>query len=381
MNRALLQKRFWMTSTGVKLIRGIAISDLHLGCPRVPAAHTHQALQEWLYPQLTDNLDILFISGDFFDTLLDMDGKAGYVAVNIINDLYELAVKHKFYIRILRGTFKHDRRQVQFFNLNETLTLHKSPQILVVDEAKIEYISALNLHVMYLPDELHDDIYSIINCLLKQHRLTQVDFIINHGYFEHLLPKGIPHIPKNTLNLDRVQTYVKGCIFNGHVHTANVYRNVINVGSFDRLAHGEESPKGYFKFTYDFHKVQSAFVENKSASWFKTYTYDEHTTLNQFIKWVEAQHLRSDYLYHLRLYGPDRPIRVELETYIQTKYDLVRITRKLTNEVSTDMNDVEDTDEVELLPLTEQNLPNTIEQFLDYKLTLNEINEILNELT
>jgi len=357
-------------------MRGAVISDLHTGHPQVPAVNLREALIRWCYPRLK-GIEILFISGDFFDVLLDLNSKAGYCAGMIINDLKQLAYSEHFYIRVLRGTFKHDRHQNHFFLTDQDPGLNGSPLVSVIDTPSVEYISSLNINILYLPDEMPGDIYDTIENLASVNHIDKFDFIINHGYFEHLLPRGIPSMPKNTLNQQRINKYVKGCVFNGHVHSTSVYHNVVNVGSFERLCHGEEESKGFYLFDYDYHKVKLEFVENKSATWFKTFKYNEKTTLDGFITWITQQGLDPERAYHLRLYGENLNIKAELESYVRQVYPFVLVS---ICDLSTVKQNVSTTTFVmeELPPVTEANLAETIYEHIEHKLTVEQIKEVLN---
>ena len=57
-----------------------------------------------------------------------------------------------------------------------------------------------------------------------------------------------------------------GLIFIGHVHKSSQYGRIIAQGSFDRLSHGEEDPKGHMRATRKTDGTHDiVFIENKKA--------------------------------------------------------------------------------------------------------------------
>ena len=91
-------------------------SDFHVGHTKTTPDVMHANMKKYLYPALTPEVDLFIISGDFFDTLLDMNGIAGYTAARIIQEIKDICFKNKILLRITRGTFTHDRHQNQFFS-------------------------------------------------------------------------------------------------------------------------------------------------------------------------------------------------------------------------------------------------------------------------
>jgi hypothetical protein len=78
-------------------------------------------------------------------------------------------------------------------------------------------------------------------------------------------------------------SFTRHFIFIGHVHTHSVVGNAIAQGSFDRLKHGEEEPKGFVIAYIDEDNGDHVFfVENTKARIYKTvqcYKMDLESTL------------------------------------------------------------------------------------------------------
>ena len=108
--------------------------------------------------------------------------------------------------------------------------------------------------------------------------LSRVDLAIMHGAFEYQLPAAAPGVKHNA---DAWLNLVRYLIFIGHVHDFSTYDRIIAQGSFDRLGHGYESPKGHVRATlYPDGTYEARFIENEGAMLFKTVdcvglTYDQ----------------------------------------------------------------------------------------------------------
>lgn len=252
----------------------MSISDVHLGRGRIDPSVIPNHLRQEFLPHLTDEVDLLCISGDFFDRPLVLGSQAANEAIMLIHEIVNLSEQHDFLIRIIRGTTLHDRKQNWYFNVpNVSKDRHGNERVKIYDDIEVEFIKGLDVSMLYIPDDLpHQDVLVAVQNKLAACGISRVTFCMHHGYFNYLLPKNIPIKPHNTLNEDLLEGMVEGCILNGHVHTASTYKRIINNGSFDRLAHNEEEKKGFFKIQYDpdTKKTSYQFIENKQATIFKT---------------------------------------------------------------------------------------------------------------
>ena len=387
-------------------LNGASISDIHVGHKKVTADVMHMSLKKSLYPRLmTGELDVLYIGGDFFDTLLDMNGLAGYHAAAIIRELIDLAWEYKFFIRVLRGTFSHDRLQNQFFLLadasemvdnnakaSEPRMLKGDPLVRYFDSITIEYMKTYDIHVLYVPDDLpYEDATPVIKKIIAEHQLDKVDIAVVHSYFRHLLPHGMPHVPNNTYDAEVFSDMVKGVVLNGHVHKSCVFHKVITNGSFERLNHGEEEAKGFFCFEYDKEneKCTHEFVENIHASIFRDINLSKYRTeregLEAYTSWL-TNLLQNDnsscHRVHVRVISDDLILRQAIIAYTKSNYDNVLITGK--SLVTYDIPEEEVITHTADLPnITEDNLPVMISDHLfktiDVDINPAEILEVLND--
>jgi len=257
------------------VVKYLLLTDVHLGNPGIDPKMLHLKFKKYLYPELK-NIDILVLGGDFWDTLLHMDSPSSLTAVSIIGELMEMAYEYDYVLRILRGTITHDRNQNQFFQISD------DGRIRTINSIDIEYLERFDQWILYMPDDIPGDHMEIAKQKMRDLQLDKVDVIIHHGYFAHMLPPGIPMEPPHTLTVDKVNAaFSPIVVFNGHVHTPGVYRNVISGGSFERFAHGEEHNKGFF--LVDVNKsqrtVSSRFIINEDATVYVTCDLRGHQTV------------------------------------------------------------------------------------------------------
>ena len=356
----------------------LAISDVHIGCPRLNPKLLHDKFKKFLYPQVTSDISILFICGDFFDNLLNLNAYAAFVAMDIIKELKHLCRSVGCDLRVLRGTFTHDRDQPKHFVNGED---PEDTSVKLYDKFSIEHHSKTGLNILYIPDNIKfNDVYESIHELLKGHNLEKVDILVHHGYFKHILPeallvKGLPH---GCLEVEKIQKYVKGCVLNGHVHISSIYQNVISIGSFDRLAHGEEEPKGFYRIDIDGNDYRFKFIENKDATKFITYnllTFTSEQALDyfssEFSKLVEQ--LRDNEPIRVRVISDDKAIiegctQIAKGMYSNVMIDQGTIAKRcnLIENVTTDLSElpiITDSNLLELLmPILKKQNPNVREE-------------------
>jgi DNA repair exonuclease SbcCD nuclease subunit len=251
----------------------LTISDIHLGHQRNNTADIIRNLNLAINDNYeTSELDIIFLAGDVFDRLLTFQEDCISEITLWIERLLRLCDKYKITLRVLEGTPSHDWKQSKNFEPIFS-SMHSNCDFKYVDTLSIEYIDKFKIHVLYVPDEWDKDPANTlqqVKNLLKDRNIEKVDFAVMHGNFEFQLPSFIKKIPRHDSQeyLDLVKHY----IFIGHIHTFSSLDRIIAQGSFDRLSHGEEEPKGYVKATIDLQTNERNFffIENKNARIYKT---------------------------------------------------------------------------------------------------------------
>lgn len=264
------------------------ISDIHLGHRSNDTTRIIDDLSREIFSKkLLSKINMLFLAGDVFDRLLQLDYPALPEIDTWIARLLIECQKAGVLLRVLEGTPSHDRGQNERFETIYGLIDSKT-DFKYVKELSIENIPAFNCNVLYVPDEWRADnaqTFAEIQELLKKNSLKQVDLVIMHGQFEYQLP----------IKLDRAVVHdeqaftkiAKVAIFVGHIHTHSRSGKIIAQGSFDRLRHGEEEPKGYVWASIKSDRISVEFIENKNARIYKTvkvYGLDIQSTLDKIEK-------------------------------------------------------------------------------------------------
>ena len=250
-----------------KELKIASVSDIHLGHRTNKTTDIVKNLRTAFPDNLeTGELDIIFIAGDVFDGLLTLDDNPYIADIDLwIGNLLSICSKRNIILRVLKGTPSHDWDQSKRFEIIKQVCKYEC-DLKYVDNLHIEFIEALGINVLYIPDELESTSEKTLNRvkdMIKSKGLETVDYAIMHGQFEFQLPefvKAQKHDSSEYLNL------VSGLIFIGHVHKSSQFKRIIAQGSFDRLSHGEEEPKGHMRAIRKkdgTHEI--TFIENKNA--------------------------------------------------------------------------------------------------------------------
>lgn len=246
-------------------------SDIHLAHKANDTLSIIRMLETEIFEKkLLDKIDILFLAGDTFDRLIQLDypylPDIDAFAAKLIR---ECELKNVI-LRIMEGTPSHDRRQPERFKTIFEI-IHSNADFAYVDTLRIEYIAKYDAHVLYIPDEWkadNDETLQEVKALMASKGLEQVDIAVMHGQFSYQMPAHIKGLPIH--DAEAYQKLVRTVIFIGHVHTHSRYGKIVAQGSFDRLRHGEEEAKGYVIARIKNNGVTISFIENKAARIYKT---------------------------------------------------------------------------------------------------------------
>lgn len=330
-----------MITNGLKYI---VISDIHLGNKRNKTKDILNALYAFFEPYTArDDIDIIFLAGDVFDGLLDLSDEAVYDISLWMRWLIRYCARCDVKLRILEGTPRHDRQQSRLFEIVKTVDSSASgADVLYVKTLNIEYIRDYDIYVLYVPDEWNsstDKTLSQVKQLMSSIGIDKVDISIMHGMFGYQVPKGVTTIPTHSeieyLGLTRYYIHI------GHDHTFSMYERIIVNGSFDRLCHGEENPKGGVEISI--RKDGSSefwFIENKLAKKFITLVINSRD-IESIIKYIQrkVKNLPADS--YLRIKAKrDHPALLGIEQ-IKSYFPLLNITKMPVDE--------EDDDEYQLM--------------------------------
>jgi len=364
-----------MTSNGTNL-NIVHVSDLHIGKAAIDPTHIHNNLKRYLYSKLNSNTDLLFITGDVWDTLLYLNSKAARVGLAIIGELNELALRYDFLLRVVDGTFRHDRKQNTAFTAGSDTENTK-----VYDCIAIEHIPKYDIDVLYLPDDLpyENTVLTAIREIVTSTLIdkTWVNIIAGHGYFEHVLPVGIPHVPNNTYTHRELSKFVNGPILFGHDHRRSQFKNVSYAGSFERLEHGAEDRKGFNCLTYNTttHKTEVEFIENEQSVIFKTIDLTAHEdeediddAVQKYIAWLDnvITGNNSEHKIYIRVATNNISLAQGLTGYTRTKPNVHITTKRPDKSKKANPNAL--IFEPSVLPvITPQNLDISVQKYLSEK--------------
>lgn len=266
-----------------------SISDVHLAHRNTPTSHILSNLYE-AFPdnQETADLDIIFIAGDFFDRLLTYPDDDIVEIERFVVYLEKLCAKHDIVLRVLEGTRSHDWKQSSLF-LRVAEWAKVSCDVQYFCEPIIEYLEKFDIHILYIPDEWDDDTNKTLNLvkdMMHARGLEKVDFAVMHGQFEYQLPE-VVSAPKH--DSGAYLDLVRYLIFIGHVHMFSNFERIYAQGSFDRLTHGDEVPKGHIRARVRKNgDYRITFVENKKAKIYKTISCS-NLTLEETLAEIELK--------------------------------------------------------------------------------------------
>jgi DNA repair exonuclease SbcCD nuclease subunit len=252
-------------------LRIATFSDVHLGHRRTPTESIIENLKRDIPDTAeTGKLDVIFIPGDLFDRFLTLPDTNVYEIHAWIARLLRTCKRRDIVLRVLEGTPSHDWKQSRLVeSINENTGIDADARH--VPDLSIEHHQRFDMDIMYIPDEWssdNDDTWKQVQQLLSEHRLEQVDFILMHGQFPYQLP---PHVNVPTHDPDRYVSICRHYVFCGHVHIPSRYENIIVPGSYDRLTHGEEHPKGHWRVLVNPKgDDEVVFYENHGATLYKS---------------------------------------------------------------------------------------------------------------
>lgn len=231
-------------------LRIASFSDVHLGHPQTPTSLIVDNLRTYGFPNTaeTGELDLILLGGDLFDEgLLYTDDTVDIIELWMLSFL-KLCAGRNIILRVLEGTPSHDRKQSRRFDhLIQTHDLKLDFKY--VTEISVETIEALGITMLYVPDFTSPDtdkIWKQVQQVMAQAGLTAVDYANIHGAFTYQMPP-IERVQNACHAMERYLGIVENYIFTGHIHLPSVYERIYSNGSFDRLNHGEEEPKGHWR--------------------------------------------------------------------------------------------------------------------------------------
>jgi hypothetical protein len=244
-------------------------SDIHLGHHRTKTDFIVNNMSKAFFDTgILTTIKLFVIAGDFFDRLLMLPVEDVRTIEDWIVKFLCICERHGVIVRILEGTPSHDWKQSRIFD-DKNRHLGNKVNLKYVETLSVEYIPELEASVLYVPDEWAeeaDDTWRQVTTLLRGMGMDKVDFAFMHGCFKYQLP--IQSVASH--DEERYLSIVREGIWIGHHHLHTRHDRIFAQGSFDRLSHGEEKPKGFAIYRVEGDKRTFEFVENPGAKIYKT---------------------------------------------------------------------------------------------------------------
>lgn len=253
----------------------VVTSDIHLGHRKTPTIHICNSFRKCILSEKNKSVEVIFISGDFFDRLLDLNSKEILLIIDLFTDILNYCFANNIALRVLEGTSSHDNMQSQLLVKLNDIRKNKC-DLRYFKVLDIEYIERLQKYVLYIPDEWtnsHEELESQIIQKLYDNNIQAVDIAILHGQFKYQFA-GRPYTGFY-FKEEYFLKIVKGFIHIGHYHIYSKLDRIIANGSLERIKHDEESPKGYVVVKDNNYE----FVENPYAYTYKTISITNKTTI------------------------------------------------------------------------------------------------------
>lgn len=301
----------------------LSISDIHLGHKKTTTDFIINNLNKYVTNDLVlKDINLLFIVGDLFDQQLTLSSKEIILIDLWIAKLLKLCKKYNISLRVLEGTPSHDRKQSErFITISSIMKDNYDDQIDVkyVDNLSIEYLDKYNINILYVPDEWSNSVnetFIQVKNLLKSKSLSKVDYSLIHGMFDFQCPD-IKNIEKHS-SKDYLEI-TNNLVFIGHIHQHSKFDRIISHGSFDRLSHNEEEPKGFIIANID-KEFNVKFIENKNAKKYITINIsnlNSEDALNKIDKVIKKIPKKS----FIRLKGEKNNSIFNNLNFFRTKYE------------------------------------------------------------
>ncbi len=318
--------------------RVLVFSDVHLAHNKTPTEHIVANLRSEINSRLEkEHFDAVFLAGDLFDYLIHLNDLRLSSIIAWASSFLTICSVKGIALRVLEGTPLHDRRQSKLFEYIQAILpkeIKDNLDLKYHSTMTIEYVKKLQMNVLYVPDNFtnsSEETFGLVKKELKRNDLDTVDLAIMHGMFEHQLEHvNDPAIVKATHQSVNYLSIVRHYIFVGHHHEHSVFKRILVEGSFDRLKHGEEHPKGFLIAQLEDNPDNDSyyFIENKNAKVYKTIEIKtkDIDKFNQDLKKIlgsvpEKSHIRL-------IIDKDNPIYLHMDKIID-QYPDYHITKKL----------------------------------------------------
>lgn len=321
------------------LYKLLVIGDIHFGY--YPAELLYKEFK-LVINNITKDIDVVFIAGDYFDTKLSLSSKHSIYAIKTFCDILDKCEQTNTKLRMIRGTASHDPEN-QLVNLSSIAKSSKVDFKLYLTVGEEELFPDFN--VLYVPEEYmenKDDYY-------KEFFNKKYQCIIGHGMFEET-----NYVTNKTLNMKKypvfnsafIEKICDGPIIFGHIHKSQKIRNrIMYTGSFTRSRYGEEEDKGFIISTYETenNSTDFKFIVNDKATKFDTVSILDTSEIFSLLLNEQIQFIKE----MISTYKKDK-LRIKInipKTYDNTKVFIDSVTTVFGNMENVDIVIMDNTKE------------------------------------
>lgn len=355
----------------MKPVLSLNLSDVHLGHRRLDPEIMCHKLWAFIEPKL-EGINLLVLEGDLFDTAVGFSDTASRYILGFLIKLLKKCEALDITVRLLLGTFSHDRRQIiNVVAIHESLGLTNN--LRYFDTVSVEYIEKFDMKVAYIPDnvpyESSEAVIADIYDKMEVMGWETLDYIYIHGYFDHVLPN-TNHGVKVVFREDQF-SFIDRFVVVGHVHQHSMRGKIIYNGSTERLAHNEEEAKGIVLIDDKVTEASITFIENTSATKFVTFDYSDKTSeeniIEDFRQSLEA--LPDKEVIYVRIIHPSGEIRQALGSYLKNNYPLVQYSHSKGSETKVNRNEeiLIPKEKMSTGDITPHNLPELVYTYISTK--------------
>lgn len=263
-------------------IRAKSFHDIHTFHSNVPSEEILKKLDKALPDRVLEELDVILIPGDFFDRLVYLPNEDVWIVKGWVRKFLKRCKDFNVKVKLLEGTPSHDRKQGIMFTFENKQI---GADLYYAQDIELEYDKELGIWILYIPDQMGtpEHVYDKVIKLYQENNIEQADICLLHGQFDYQFPTWMKISCHNS---EIWNGLVKYFTVAGHIHTRSQQGNIYVAGSFDRLKHGEEEPKGHLDITLTQDHLEVKFIENTEAHLFKTIdvsgkSFEEASTIIQ----------------------------------------------------------------------------------------------------
>lgn len=246
------------------------VQDVHFGATSVPIGAITNSFKCVYEAAKRRGIKKVVFGGDTTDRPLSLVSDHASEYIQFIIWLLMDALENEIEIIIIEGTPGHDWKQARLFEqIKKELGI--ATKLVYIAKLAIVYLEDFG-NVLVVPDQWRSNTsitFTEVLTLLKEHKLTQVDYAFMHGSFKYQVPSFL----RNRLDLHDEEEYcklVKKGIFIGHEHGQSSYKQINCAGSLERMSHGQEGEKGaFFVEEIKDDKLHVEFLRNSKAQIFK----------------------------------------------------------------------------------------------------------------